>query len=75
MTSRFANKEKSEYVPKYFDLHSYFSRFFHKREVSHAIMAETVAKTSKSNSNSVKEIFKTMSYGPAPEADNVAKVR
>lgn len=38
-------------------------------------MAETVAKTSKSNPNSVKEIFKTMSYGPAPEADNVAKVR
>ena len=24
--------------------------------------------------NSVKEIFKTMSYGPAPEADNVAQV-
>ena len=25
--------------------------------------------------NTVKEIFKAMSYGPAPEADNVAQVR
>ena len=24
--------------------------------------------------NSVKEIFKSLSYGPAPEADNVAQV-
>ena len=24
--------------------------------------------------NSVKEIFKTLNYGPAPEADNVAQV-
>nr|XP_022292443.1 aldehyde dehydrogenase family 16 member A1-like [Crassostrea virginica] len=36
-------------------------------------MAETVTKASKTTKNSVKEIFKTMSYGPAPEADNVAK--
>ena len=26
------------------------------------------------DTNSVKEIFKTMNYGPAPEADNVAQV-
>lgn len=39
-----------------------------------APMAETVAKSSKKNPDSVKEIFKTMSYGPAPEADNVVKV-
>jgi hypothetical protein len=39
-----------------------------------APMAETVSKSSKKNPDSVKEIFKTMSYGPAPEADNVVKV-
>jgi len=33
--------------------------------------ASTAVKT---NPDTVAEIFKTMSYGPAPEADNVVKV-
>lgn len=28
----------------------------------------------KSNQNSVKTIFHTMEYGPAPESENIAKV-
>lgn len=32
------------------------------------------ADTKTNTKNSVAEIFKSMDYGPAPEADNVAKV-